>query len=80
MFFTALRIIMVLLAEHISKSVSYFIRAEGKVKSLDDIENIVVKNRNRHYLCKKNVADVRFGLNRLNCYHSNGEARRYLVK
>jgi cobalt-zinc-cadmium resistance protein CzcA len=23
---------------------SYFIRAEGKVKSLDDIENIVVKN------------------------------------
>jgi cobalt-zinc-cadmium resistance protein CzcA len=25
---------------------SYFIRAEGKVKSLDDIENIVVKNRN----------------------------------
>jgi cobalt-zinc-cadmium resistance protein CzcA len=41
-----LRIIMVLLAVHISKSQSYFIRAEGKVKSLDDIENIVVKNRN----------------------------------
>jgi cobalt-zinc-cadmium resistance protein CzcA len=27
---------------------SYFIRAEGKVKSLDDIENIVVKNRTEH--------------------------------
>jgi cobalt-zinc-cadmium resistance protein CzcA len=31
---------------------SYFIRAEGKVKSLDDIENIVVKNGTEH-LCKK---------------------------
>jgi cobalt-zinc-cadmium resistance protein CzcA len=36
---------------------SYFIRAEGKVKSLDDIENIVVKNRNGTYLCE-DVADV----------------------
>jgi cobalt-zinc-cadmium resistance protein CzcA len=35
---------MVLLASYIEKvNQSYFIRAEGKVKSLDDIENIVVK-------------------------------------
>jgi cobalt-zinc-cadmium resistance protein CzcA len=32
---------------------SYFIRAEGKVKSLDDIENIVVKNQERNYLCER---------------------------
>jgi Cu/Ag efflux pump CusA len=35
---------MVLLGAYIEKvNQSYFIRAEGKVKSLDDIENIVVK-------------------------------------
>jgi cobalt-zinc-cadmium resistance protein CzcA len=58
---------------------SYFIRAEGKVKSLDDIENIVVKNRNGIYV--KDVADVRFGhANRLVPSLVTEKARRYLVK
>jgi Cu/Ag efflux pump CusA len=30
---------------------SYFIRAEGKVKSLDDIENIVKKNGTPYEKC-----------------------------
>jgi cobalt-zinc-cadmium resistance protein CzcA len=56
---------------------SYFIRAEGKVKSLDDIENIVKKNGTP--LCK-NVADVRFGhANRLAPSLVTEKARRYLV-
>jgi cobalt-zinc-cadmium resistance protein CzcA len=41
-----LRIIMVLLAVHISKKVNQSFLSVQKEKSLDDIENIVVKNRN----------------------------------
>jgi cobalt-zinc-cadmium resistance protein CzcA len=58
---------------------SYFIRAEGKVKSLDDIENIVVKNRNGTPIYVKNVADVRFGhANRFGAITGNGEGEKVL--
>jgi cobalt-zinc-cadmium resistance protein CzcA len=55
---------------------SYFIRAEGKVKSLDDIENIVVKNRNGIYV--KDVADVRFGHEPFGAITGNGEGEKVL--
>jgi cobalt-zinc-cadmium resistance protein CzcA len=52
-------------------------RAEGKVKSLDDIENIVVENGTPIYV--KDVADVFGHANRFGAITGNGEAR-YLVK
>jgi cobalt-zinc-cadmium resistance protein CzcA len=72
---------MVLLAVHISKNESkLFYPCRRKVKSLDDIENIVVKNKNGT-IYVKDVADVRFGhANRFGAITGNGEARRYLVK
>ncbi|PKH68323.1 CusA/CzcA family heavy metal efflux RND transporter [Flavobacterium sp. ALD4] len=58
---------------------SYFIRAEGKVKSLEDIENIVVKNTNGIPIYVKNVADVRFGhANRFGAITGNGEGEKVL--
>jgi cobalt-zinc-cadmium resistance protein CzcA len=71
---------MVLLASIYRKvNQSYFIRAEGKVKSLDDIENIVVKNRNGTPIYVKNVADVRFGhANRFGAITGNGEGEKVL--
>ncbi|TDE05592.1 CusA/CzcA family heavy metal efflux RND transporter [Flavobacterium hiemivividum] len=58
---------------------SYFIRAEGKVKSLADIENIVVKNINGMPVYVKNVADVRFGhANRFGAITGNGEGEKVL--
>jgi heavy metal efflux system protein len=58
---------------------SYFIRAEGKVKSLEDIGNIVVKNNNGLPVFVKNVADVRFGFaNRFGAITGNGEGEKVL--
>jgi cobalt-zinc-cadmium resistance protein CzcA len=58
---------------------SYFIRAEGKVKSLQDIENIVVKSVNGLPIYVKNVADVRFGsANRFGAITGNGEGEKVL--
>ena len=58
---------------------SYFIRAEGKVKSLQDIENIVVKNTNGFPVYIKNVAEVRFGhANRFGAITGNGEGEKVL--
>tara|TARA_R110000868_G_scaffold40008_4_gene138761 strand:- start:6725 stop:11059 length:4335 start_codon:yes stop_codon:yes gene_type:complete len=58
---------------------SYFIRAEGKVKNLEDIENIVVKNSNGFPIYVKNVADVRFGhANRFGAITGNGEGEKVL--
>ena len=58
---------------------SYFIRAEGKVKNLEDIENIVVKNSNGFPIYIKNVADVRFGhANRFGAITGNGEGEKVL--
>lgn len=58
---------------------SYFIRAEGKVKSLQDIENIVVKTMNGLPIYIKNVAEVRFGAaNRFGAITGNGEGEKVL--
>jgi cobalt-zinc-cadmium resistance protein CzcA len=58
---------------------SYFIRAEGKVKSIEDIENIVVKNTNGLPIFIKNVAQVRYGnANRFGAITGNGEGEKVL--
>ena len=58
---------------------SYFIRGEGKVNSLQDIENIVVKNVNGLPVYIKNVAQVRFGhANRFGAITGNGEGEKVL--
>lgn len=58
---------------------SYFIRAEGKVKSIPDIENIVVKNVNGLPIYVKNVAEVRYGnANRFGAITGNGEGEKVL--
>ncbi len=58
---------------------SYFIRAEGKVKSIQDIENIVVKNTNGFPVYVKNVAQVRYGnANRFGAITGNGEGEKVL--
>ncbi|MBP6091829.1 MAG: efflux RND transporter permease subunit, partial [Crocinitomicaceae bacterium] len=58
---------------------SYFIRGEGKVKSLEDIENIVVKNSNGMPVYIKNIAQVNFGYaNRFGAITGNGEGEKVL--
>ena len=58
---------------------SYFIRGEGKVKSLEDIENIVVKNNNGMPVYVKNIATVQFGhANRFGAITGNGEGEKVL--
>ncbi|OCB76090.1 CusA/CzcA family heavy metal efflux RND transporter [Flavobacterium crassostreae] len=58
---------------------SYFIRGEGKVHSLQDIENIVVENTNGTPIYIKNVAQVRFGhANRFGAITGNGEGEKVL--
>lgn len=58
---------------------SYFIRGEGKVTSLADIENTVVKNNNGMPIYIKNVAQVRFGnANRFGAITGNGEGEKVL--
>lgn len=58
---------------------SYFIRGEGKVKSLEDIENIVVKNTNGMPIYIKNIAKVQFGhANRFGAITGNGEGEKVL--
>ena len=58
---------------------SYFIRAEGKAKSLEDIENIVVSNADGLPIFIKNVAEVRFGhANRFGAITGNGEGEKVL--
>lgn len=58
---------------------SYFIRAEGKVKSIQDIENIVVKNTNGLPVYIKNVAQVRYGnAIRFGAITGNGEGEKVL--
>jgi heavy metal efflux system protein len=58
---------------------SYFIRGEGKVDSLQDIENIVVKNSAGLPVYIKNVAQVRFGhANRFGAITGNGEGEKVL--
>ena len=56
---------------------SYFIRGEGKVNSIDDIENIVVKNVNGVPVLVKDVATVRIGhAVRFGAITGNGEGEK----
>ncbi|HPI69414.1 MAG TPA: CusA/CzcA family heavy metal efflux RND transporter [Bacteroidales bacterium] len=58
---------------------SYFIRGDGQVKSLDDIENIVVNNRNGVPVLIKDISDVRYGYaNRFGAITANGKGETVL--
>ena len=58
---------------------SYFIRGEGKVNSIEDIENIVVKNDLGTPVYIKDVAKVQFGhANRFGAITGNGEGEKVL--
>ena len=58
---------------------SYFIRGEGKVTSLEDIENIVVNNNSGTPIYIKNIAEVKFGhANRFGAITGNGEGEKVL--
>jgi len=58
---------------------TFFIRGEGLVSSLEDIENILVENRDGTAILVKNVADVGFGkANRFGAITGNGEGEKVL--
>ncbi len=58
---------------------AYFIRGEGLVTSLEDIENIVVKNNNNIPVYVKDVAEVGFGsAMRFGAITGNGEGEKVL--
>jgi cobalt-zinc-cadmium resistance protein CzcA len=58
---------------------SYFIRGEGLIGSLEDIENIVVKNEGNLPIYVKDVAAVQFGYaTRFGAITANGEGEKVL--
>lgn len=58
---------------------SYFIRGDGQVKSVEDIENIVVKNTLGTPILIKNIATVKFGhANRYGAITANGKGETIL--
>lgn len=58
---------------------SYFIRGDGQVKSVEDIENIVVKNVNNIPILIKSIATVKFGYaNRYGAITANGKGETIL--
>ncbi|GAA5020685.1 acriflavine resistance protein B [Marivirga lumbricoides] len=58
---------------------AYFIRGEGLVNSLEDIENIVIENRNGIPVFIKDVAEVGFGhATRFGAITGNGEGEKVL--
>ena len=58
---------------------SYFIRGDGQVKSLQDIENIVVKNNSGTPILIKDLSTVRFGFaNRFGAITANGKGETVL--
>ncbi len=58
---------------------AYFVRAEGLVSSLKDIENIVIKNIHNTPVYIKNVSDVGFGSAvRFGAITGNGEGEKVL--
>lgn len=58
---------------------SYFIRGDGQVKSVEDIENIVVKNGEGTPILIKNIATVKFGhANRYGAITANGKGETIL--
>lgn len=58
---------------------SYFIRGDGQVKSLEDIENIVVVNNSGSPILIKNIAKVQYGFaNRFGAITANGKGETVL--
>ncbi len=58
---------------------SYFIRGDGAIKSLDDIRNIVVKNRNGIPVLIGDIAVVQFGhANRFGAITANGQGEKVM--
>lgn len=58
---------------------SYFIRGDGQVKSLEDIEGIVLKNNEGIPIFIKDVATVHFGYaNRFGAITANGQGEKVL--
>ena len=58
---------------------SYFIRGEGMVNAIEDIENIVVTNREGQPIYIKDIAKVGFGAaNRFGAITGNGEGEKVL--
>ncbi|TNF39501.1 MAG: efflux RND transporter permease subunit, partial [Bacteroidetes bacterium] len=58
---------------------AYFIRGDGQVKSLEDIENIVVKNNNGRPVLIRDLATVNFGYaNRFGAITANGKGETVL--
>ena len=58
---------------------AYFIRGEGLVSSLEDIENVVIENRNGIPIFIKDVATVGFGhATRFGAITGNGEGEKVL--
>ncbi len=58
---------------------SYFIRGDGQAKTLEDIENIVVKNNAGVPILIKDVANVKFGFaNRFGAITANGKGETVL--
>lgn len=58
---------------------SYFIRGDGQVKSLEDIENIVVKTNAGVPILIRNIATVHFGFaNRFGAITANGKGETVL--
>src|SRR5690606_27221708 len=58
---------------------AYFIRAEGLVQDLGDIENIVVANRNGNPIYIKDLAEVGYGsAPRFGAITGNGEGEKVL--
>lgn len=61
------------------REMSYFIRGDGMVKSIQDIESIVVKNENGTPLLIRDIADVRMGYaNRYGAITANGEGEKVM--
>ncbi len=58
---------------------SYFIRGDGQVKSLSDIENIVVSDNNGIPVLIKDISEVRYGYaNRFGAITANGKGETVL--
>lgn len=58
---------------------SYFIRGDGQVKSLDDIANIVVKNKGGIPVLVKDISTVQYGYaNRFGAITANGKGEKVL--
>ena len=58
---------------------SFFIRGEGQVKSLEDIENIVVELRNGSPIYVRDLAEVKFGYaNRFGAITANAQGEKVL--